>query len=92
MAAKSLDLTHTTPPIHEITSEIDVIQTAVKRIMGEIHSPILIISGISYPVSSMIGAMISDFSRFDFEGNILAYTEYLHPPANCTSPTTLIPI
>ena len=74
MPAKSLELKHTIKLIHELTIEIDEIETAIKQIMDEeIQSPILTIPGISYRMGAMIIAEIGDFSRFDSADKILAY-------------------
>ena len=74
MPAKSLELKHTIKLIQELTTEIDEIETAVKRIMDEeIRSPILTIPGISYRMGAMIIAEIGDFHRFDSADKILAY-------------------
>ena len=74
MPAKSLELKHTIKLIQELTSEIDEIEAAIKRIMDEeIQSPILTIPGISYRMGAMIIAEIGDFSRFDSADKILAY-------------------
>ncbi len=74
MAAKSLELKHTIKLIHELTVEIDEIETAIRRIMDEeIQPPILTIPGISYRMGAMIIAEIGDFSRFDSADKILAY-------------------
>ena len=74
MPAKSLELKHTIKLIQELTSEIDEIETAIKRIMDEeIRSPILSIPGISYRMGAMIIAEIGDFNRFDSADKILAY-------------------
>ena len=74
MPAKSLELKHTIKLIHELTIEIDEIETAIKRIMDEeIQPPILTIPGISYRMGAMIIAEIGDFSRFDSADKILAY-------------------
>ena len=74
MPAKSLELKHTIKLIQELTSEIDEIEIAIKRIMNEqIHSPILSIPGISYRMGAMIIAEFGDFSRFDSADKILAY-------------------
>ena len=55
MPAKSLELKHTIKLIQELTTEIDEIETANKRIMDEeICSPILTIPGISYRTGAMI--------------------------------------
>ena len=49
MPAKSLELKTYHPAYSELTSEIDEIETAIKRIMDqEIQSPILTIPGIRY--------------------------------------------
>ncbi len=73
MPAKSLELKHTIKLIRELTTEIDEIETGIKRIMDELHSPILTIPGISYRMGAMILAEIGDFSRFDSPDKILAY-------------------
>ena len=74
MPAKSLELKHTIKLIQELTTEIDEIEAAIKRIMDEeIHSPILTIPGISYQMGAIIIAEIWDFSRFDSADKILAY-------------------
>jgi len=73
MPAKSLELKHTLKLIGELNSEIDEIEQEIKRIMDNIHSPILTIPGISYRMGAMILAEIGDFSRFDSPDKILAY-------------------
>ena len=73
MPAKSLELKHTLKLIGELDSEIDEIEAEIKKIMNEIHSPILTIPGISYRMGAMILAEIGDFSRFDSPDKILAY-------------------
>ncbi len=73
MPAKSLELKHTLKLIGELNSEIDEIEQEIKRIMDDIHSPILTIPGISYRMGAMILAEIGDFSRFDSPDKILAY-------------------
>ena len=74
MPAKSLELKHTIRLIHELTSEIEEIESTIKQIMDEeIQSPILTIPGISYRMGAMIIAEIGDFNRFDSADKILAY-------------------
>ena len=74
MPAKSLELKHTIKLIQELTTEIDEIETAVKRIMDEeIRSPILTIPGIRYRMGAMFIPEIGDFHRFDSADKILAY-------------------
>lgn len=73
MPAKSLELKHTIKLIKELDTEIDEIESEIKRIMDEINSPILSIPGISYRMGAMIIAEIGDFSRFDSPDKILAY-------------------
>lgn len=73
MPAKSLELKHTIKLIQELTAEIDEIESEIKSIMDEIHSPILTIPGISYRMGAMIIAEIGDFRRFDSPDKILAY-------------------
>ena len=80
LPAKSLELKHTINLIRELSSEIDEIETEIKKIMDSIDSPILSIPGISYGIGAMIVSEIGDFSRFDSPDKILAY-------AGC-SPTT----
>ena len=73
MPAKSLELQHTIRLIHEFDAELSKIETALKRMMDQIASPILTIPGISYRMGAMILAEIGDFSRFDPPDKILAY-------------------
>ena len=73
MPIKSLELKHTLKLIGELDAEIDEIEQEIKRIMDELHSPILTIPGISYRMGAMILAEIGDFSRFDSPDKILAY-------------------
>jgi len=73
MPVKSLELKHTLKLIGELDAEIDEIEQEIKRIMDELHSPILTIPGISYRMGAMILAEIGDFSRFDSPDKILAY-------------------
>ena len=92
MPAKSLELKHTLRLIGELDSEISEIESEIKRIMDEIHSPILTIPGIGYRMGAMILAEIGDFSRFDSPDKILHMPELLHPPINPGSWNPLIPI
>lgn len=80
LPAKSLELKHTIKLIRELSSEIDEIESEIKKIMDAIDSPILSVPGISYGIGSMIVSEIGDFSRFESPDKILAY-------AGC-SPTT----
>jgi transposase len=73
MPAKSLELKHTIKLIHELSEEIDDIESEIKTLMNEINSPILSIPGINYRMGSMIIAEIGDFGRFDSPDKILAY-------------------
>ena len=73
MPAKSLELKHTIKLIQELSSEIDEIESSIKSIMDDIHSPILSIPGINYRMGAMIIAEIGDFSRFSSPDKILAY-------------------
>ena len=75
MPAKSLELKHTIRLIQELTSEIDEIEAAIKRIMDEeIQSPILTIPGISYRMGAMILVEIGDFRRFVSADILVAYS------------------
>ena len=73
MPAKSMELSHTIDLINILTEEIDDVESAIKRIMDEIDSPILSIPGISYRMGAMILAEIGDFDRFSSPDQILAY-------------------
>ena len=73
MPAKSMELRHTIRMINILTEEIDEIESAIKKIMDESHSPIMTIPGINYRMGAMILAEIGDFSRFDNADKILAY-------------------
>jgi transposase len=75
MPAKSMELSHTIDLINILTEEIDDVESAIKRIMNEIDSPILSIPGISYRMGAMILAEIGDFDRFSSPDQILAYAE-----------------
>lgn len=73
MPSKSLELRHTIKLIHELDTEIDEIEAAIKIIMNEIDSPILTIPGISYRMGAMIIAEVGDFAMFDSPDKVLAY-------------------
>ncbi len=73
MPAKSLELKHTIKLIHELSTEIDEIESEIKAIMNEINSPILSIPGINYRMGSMIIAEVGNFDKFDSPDKILAY-------------------
>lgn len=73
MPAKSLELSHTIDLIRVLTDEINDVESAIKRIMDEIGSPILSIPGINYRMGAMILAEIGDFARFSSPDQILAY-------------------
>ena len=73
MPAKSLELRHTVRLIGELDSEIADVESRIRAMMDEIHSPITTIPGINYRMGAMILAEIGDFSRFKSADNILAY-------------------
>ena len=73
MPAKSLELRHTIHLIRELDAEIDEIETAIQRIMNELHSPITTIPGIGSRMGAMILAEVGDFSRFGSPDKLLAY-------------------
>ena len=73
MPAKSLELKHTIKLISELDTEVDEIESEIRKIMDDINSPILTIPGISYRMGAMIIAEVGDFSRFDSPDRILAY-------------------
>ena len=73
MPAKSLELKHTLRLISELDSEIVEIESEIKNIMDQIHSPILTIPGIGYRMGAMIIAEVGDFSRFNSPDKLLAY-------------------
>ena len=73
MASKSMELVHTIQLIRMLSEEIDEIESSIKMIIDELHSPIMTIPEISYRMGAMILAEIGDFSRFDNADKILAY-------------------
>jgi len=73
MPAKSLELRHTIHLIRELDAEIDEIETAIQKIMNELHSPITTIPGIGSRMGAMILAEVGDFSRFGSPDKLLAY-------------------
>ena len=73
MPAKSLELRHTIRLIRELDNEVIEIETAIQRIMKELHSPITTIPGIGFRMGAMIIAEVGDFSRFDSPDKVLAY-------------------
>lgn len=73
MPAKSLELKHTIKLIVELDSEIEEIESEIKRTMDQLDSPILDIPGIKYRMGAMIIAEIGDFDRFDNPDKLLAY-------------------
>ncbi len=73
MPAKSLELKHTIKFIQELSFKIDEIESSIKSIMDDIHSPILSIPGINYRMEAMIIAEIGDFSSFSSPDKIFAY-------------------
>lgn len=72
MPAKSLELKHTIKLIRELDNEIAEIESAIKKIMDEIDSPITSIPGIGLSMAAMIIAEIGDFSNFDSPDKVLA--------------------
>jgi transposase len=80
LPAKSMELKHTINLIRELSTEIDEIESEIKKIMDAIDSPVLSVPGIGYGIGSVIVSEIGDFSRFDNPDKILAF-------AGC-SPTT----
>ena len=73
MPAKSLELQHTIRLIRELDEQIDQIESAIKDIMEQLHSPITSIPGLGYRMAAMILAEVGDFSRFDSPDKLLAY-------------------
>ncbi|SMC40444.1 IS110 family transposase [Papillibacter cinnamivorans] len=73
MPAKSLELRHTIRLIRELDAEIAEIESAIRHIMDELHSPITTIPGIGTRMGAMILAEAGDFSRFDSPDKLLAY-------------------
>ena len=71
--AKSLELKHTIQLIQVLDAEITEIETEIKSIMDEVHSPITTIPGIGTRMGAMILAEVGDFSNFDSADKILAY-------------------
>ncbi|ETP70935.1 transposase [Lachnospiraceae bacterium JC7] len=73
MASKSMELVHTIQLIRMLSEEIDEIESSIKMIFDELHSPIMTIPGISYRMGAIILAEVGDFSRFCNADKILAY-------------------
>ena len=73
MASKSMELVHTIQLIRMLSEEIDEIESSIKMIIDELHSPIMTIPGISYRMGAIILAEVGDFSRFCNADKILAY-------------------
>ena len=81
MASKSMELVHTIQLIRMLSEEIDEIESSIKMIIDELHSPIMTIPGISHRMGAMILAEIGDFSKFDNADKILM-PECHHQPTN----------
>lgn len=73
MPAKSLELKHTIKLIQELTSEINEIEDAIRKIMDELKPPILSIPGMGFHSAAMILAEVGDFSNFNSPDKVLAY-------------------
>ena len=65
MPAKSLELKHTIKLIQELTSEINELEDAIRKIMDELKPPILSITGMGFHSAAMILAEVGDFSNFN---------------------------
>lgn len=75
MPAKSLELKHTVSLIRVLSEEIEEIESEIKNLMDELHSPITSIPGISCCMAAMILSEIGDFSNFDSPDKLLAFAE-----------------
>ena len=75
--AKSMELKYTIHLIEVMTEEIDEIEDSIKSIVDTCNFPILTIPGISYRMGAMILAEISDFTRFNYADQILAFAGLL---------------
>lgn len=73
MPAKSLELKHTIKLINELTTEINEIESEIKRIVDDSGTTLLTIPGIGYPSAASILAEIGDFSNFETPDKILAF-------------------
>lgn len=73
MPAKSLELKHTVVLIRVLSEEIEEIESEIKNLMDELHSPITSIPGMGYRMAAMILSEIGDFSDFDSPDKILAF-------------------
>lgn len=73
MPAKSLELKHAIKLIQELTSEINEIEDAIRKIMDELKPPILSIPGMGFHSAAMILAEVGDFSNFNSPDKVLAY-------------------
>ena len=73
MPTKSLELKHTIKLIDELTTEINEIESEIKRIVDAANTTLLTIPGIGYPSAASILAEIGDFSNFETPDKILAF-------------------
>ncbi len=73
MPAKSLELRHTIRLIRGLDAEIADIESSIRSVMEELHSPITTIPGMGLRMGAMIVAEVGDFSRFDSPDKVLAY-------------------
>ena len=73
LPAKSLELWHTIQFIRILDSEIDEVETEVRTMMDQIHSPTTSVPGIGVFMAAMILAKVGDFSNFDSPDKVLAY-------------------
>lgn len=76
MPAKSLELKHTIKLIRELDVAITEIDSAIKKIMDKMDSPITSIPGIGLNMAAMIIAEIGDFNNFDSPDKILAFSGF----------------
>lgn len=73
MPAKSLELRHTIKLISELTSEIDEIETEIRKLVDESGTTLLTIPGLSYNSVAVILAEVGDFSNFATPDKVLAF-------------------
>ena len=73
MPAKSLELKHTIKLISELDSEINEIESEIKKIIDASGTTLLTVPGLNYSTVAVILAEVGDFSNFTTPDKILAF-------------------
>lgn len=71
--SKALELQQTIRLINLLDAQIKQIESQIKPLVEELHSPIMTIPGISFKMAAMILSEISDFENFSSAEKILAF-------------------